>query len=101
MTPAFEELQRLLKGLPGVGYRSAERIALNLLVEKPARLPELVRALEQAAKSVRRCERCGTCDAFPCLVDAKGDADGGVVVVGADREGERPAARATCDGRTR
>lgn len=59
MTPAFEELQRLLKGLPGVGYRSAERIALNLLVEKPARLPELVRALEQAAKSVRRCERCG------------------------------------------
>jgi recombination protein RecR len=59
LTPAFEELQRLLKGLPGVGYRSAERIALNLLVEKPARLPELVRALEQAAKSVRRCERCG------------------------------------------
>lgn len=59
MTPAFEELQRLLKGLPGIGYRSAERIALNLLVEKPARLPELVRALEQAAKSVRRCERCG------------------------------------------
>jgi recombination protein RecR len=59
LTPAFEELQRLLKGLPGIGYRSAERIALNLLVEKPARLPELVRALEQAAKSVRRCERCG------------------------------------------
>ena len=59
MTPAFEELQRLLKGLPGIGYRSAERIALNLLVEKPARLPELVRTLEQAAKSVRRCECCG------------------------------------------
>lgn len=59
MTPALEELQRLLKGLPGIGYRSAERIALNLLVEKPARLPELIRALEQAAKSVRRCGRCG------------------------------------------
>ncbi len=59
MTPALEHLQKLLKKLPGVGYRSAERIALHLLVEKPQQLPELVAALEAAAKSVRRCERCG------------------------------------------
>lgn len=59
MTPAFEKLQKHLKQLPGLGYRSAERIALHLLVEKPARLPELVTALEEAARSVRRCERCG------------------------------------------
>lgn len=59
MTPAFEKLQKHLKQLPGLGYRSAERIALHLLVEKPARLPELVSALEDAAKSVRRCARCG------------------------------------------
>lgn len=59
MTPAFEKLQKHLKQLPGLGYRSSERIALHLLVEKPARLPELVAALEAAAKSVRRCSRCG------------------------------------------
>ena len=59
MTPAFEKLQKHLKQLPGLGYRSAERIALHLLVEKPARLPELVTALEEAAKAVRRCDRCG------------------------------------------
>ena len=59
MTPSFEKLQQALKQLPGIGYRSAERIALNLLVAKPARLPELVAALEAAAKSVRRCARCG------------------------------------------
>lgn len=59
MTPAFEKLQKHLKQLPGLGYRSAERIALHLLVEKPARLPELVAALEEAAQSVRRCTRCG------------------------------------------
>ena len=59
MTPALEQLQKALKQLPGVGYRSAERIALHLLVEKPARLPELVTALESAAKSVRRCTTCG------------------------------------------
>lgn len=59
MTPAFEKLQKHLKRLPGLGYRSSERIALHLLVEKPARLPELVAALEEAARSVRRCTRCG------------------------------------------
>jgi len=59
VTPALEHLQKLLKQLPGIGYRSAERIALHLLVEKPARLPELVAALETAAKNVRRCSTCG------------------------------------------
>jgi recombination protein RecR len=59
VTPAFEKLQKHLKQLPGLGYRSAERIALHLLVEKPARLPELVAALQAAAAAVRRCERCG------------------------------------------
>ena len=59
MTPALETLQKQLKQLPGIGYRSAERIALHLLVEKPSRLPELVAALEAAAKNVRRCMVCG------------------------------------------
>jgi recombination protein RecR len=59
VTPALEHLQKLLKQLPGIGYRSAERIALHLLVEKPVRLPELVSALETAAKNVRRCSTCG------------------------------------------
>jgi recombination protein RecR len=59
MTPAFERLQKHLKQLPGLGFRSSERIALHLLVEKPGRLPELVRALEEAAAAVRRCPRCG------------------------------------------
>ncbi|HSY53556.1 MAG TPA: recombination mediator RecR [Opitutaceae bacterium] len=59
MTPAFEKLQKHLKQLPGVGYRSSERIALHLLVEKPAQLPALVAALQEAAVAVRRCPRCG------------------------------------------
>ena len=59
MTPAFEKLQKHLKQLPGLGYRSAERIALHLLVERPERLPALVAALQEAAGAVRRCTRCG------------------------------------------
>jgi recombination protein RecR len=59
VTPAFEKLQQALKRLPGVGYRSAERMALHLLVEKPERRAELVAALEEAGRAVKRCERCG------------------------------------------
>ena len=83
MTPAFEKLQQALKQLPGIGYRSAERIALNLLVEKPARLPALVAALQGAAQSVRRCARCGNLAEGdePCAVCADERRDAGVVCV--------------------
>jgi len=59
MTPAFEKLQKQLKQLPGLGFRSSERIALHLLVEKPAQLPALVAAMEEASRVVKRCARCG------------------------------------------
>ena len=82
MTPAFEKLQQALKRLPGVGYRSAERIALHLLVEKPARLPELVAALEEASRIVRRCTRCGNlAEGDLCAVCADGRRDQAVVCV--------------------
>lgn len=82
MTPAFEKLQQALKRLPGVGYRSAERIALHLLVEKPARLPELVATLEEAARTVRRCARCGNlAEGELCAVCADARRDQGVVCV--------------------
>ena len=59
MTPAFDNLQKQLKQLPGLGHRSAERIALNLVVERPERLAALLTALQEAAASVKRCPRCG------------------------------------------
>lgn len=82
MTPAFEQLQQALKRLPGVGYRSAERMALHLLVEKPARLRDLVGALETAARAVRRCVRCGNlAEGETCAVCAEPRRDGAVVCV--------------------
>lgn len=82
MTPAFEKLQKHLKQLPGLGFRSSERIALHLLVEKPARLPALVAALEEAAKSVRRCDRCGNlAESELCAICADEKRDRAVVCV--------------------
>lgn len=69
MTPSFERLQKALKQLPGLGYRSAERIALHLTVEKPERLPELVAALNEAAANIKRCTVCGNiCEDEVCSV---------------------------------
>ncbi len=82
MTPAFEKLQKHLKQLPGLGFRSSERIALHLLVEKPARLTALITALEEAAQAVRRCDRCGNlAEAELCGICADERRDRAVVCV--------------------
>jgi recombination protein RecR len=82
MPSAFEKLQQHLKQLPGLGYRSSERIALHLLVEKPERLPALVTALEEAARTVRRCARCGNlAEAELCAICADERRDQSLVCV--------------------
>lgn len=82
MASAFERLQQRLKQLPGLGYRSSEKIALHLLVEKPERLPALVEALQEAARSVRRCARCGNlAEDELCAICSDGTRDRGVVCV--------------------
>ena len=58
MASAFERLQQALRKLPGIGFRSSERIALHLLLGKPEQLKELVAAIGEASGAVRRCSRC-------------------------------------------
>ncbi|MDR2845285.1 MAG: recombination mediator RecR [Puniceicoccales bacterium] len=71
MTPAFEHTRQLLKQLPGLGHRSAERIALHLLVERPERLAPLLEALQLAASRLHRCPRCGNiCESEVCALCA-------------------------------
>ncbi len=59
MTSTFEKLLKELKQLPGLGFRSAERIALHLLVEQPQALESLVGSMQEAQKTVCRCKTCG------------------------------------------
>lgn len=59
MTPSFEKLHKQLKQLPGLGHRSAERIALHLLLENRNFIDVLVTALQDAVTNVRSCEVCG------------------------------------------
>jgi recombination protein RecR len=60
VTPSFEKVRQLLRQLPGLGHRSAERIALYLLVEKPEKLSPILESLTAASKQVKRCGRCGS-----------------------------------------
>ena len=76
-TNALEVLIQALRRLPGVGVKSASRMAFHLLQhDRPGALA-LSRALQQAADSVQHCERCHTFTQAPvcatCL-DARRDA---------------------------
>lgn len=59
MSSAFDDLQGLLKKLPGLGYRSAERLALHLLIEQPERSEALIEALRRARQTLKRCPVTG------------------------------------------
>jgi len=76
VTPSFDKVRQLLKMLPGMGHRSAERLALHLLVERPGKLAPLLESLQAAAAAVRRCRRCGSLaetELCPVCQDVKRD----------------------------
>ncbi|NBD38007.1 MAG: recombination protein RecR [Verrucomicrobia bacterium] len=82
MAGAFEQLQQCLKRLPGLGYRSAERLALHLLVEKPDKAEELLQRLRTATEQVAACPRCGNlCEGDLCEICADPRRDAGVLCV--------------------
>ncbi len=58
----LEHLIRLLSGLPGLGNRSARRIALHLLSKRGALMMPLANALSDAAQNVKSCHVCGNLD---------------------------------------
>ena len=59
MSEPYERLVQSLKSLPGLGYRSAEKIALHLLVEKPNKGAELIERLSYAQERLGACSVCG------------------------------------------
>ena len=56
----LEALVDALRKLPGVGVKSAQRMAFHLLQHDRAGAQQLSRALDEAVKSVRHCRRCHT-----------------------------------------
>jgi len=59
-SPLIDELIDALRCLPGVGPKSAQRMALHLLERDRQGAHRLVQALDQAAEHVGRCRLCRT-----------------------------------------
>ncbi len=88
-TPSsLEELIAALRCLPGVGPKSAQRMAYHLLQRDPQGTARLGAALTQALKMIRHCDQCnnyadeaicGLCrsprrdPALLCVVESPGD----------------------------
>jgi recombination protein RecR len=85
---SLEELIAALRCLPGVGPKSAQRMAYHLLQRDPSGAARLAAALTQTLARVRHCEKCnnysedpvcGLCSsprrdpALLCVVEAPGD----------------------------
>lgn len=55
---AIDRLKQALRRLPGVGPKSAQRMALHLLERDREALREIAGALNGAAERIRHCDRC-------------------------------------------
>ena len=66
---AIEKLIVDISKLPGLGRRSAQRIALYLLKNKDRSLLPLIQTLESSHKLIRECSSCGNVDmSNPCNI---------------------------------
>jgi len=79
---ALDALIEALKRLPGVGQKSAQRMAYHLLQHDRLAMPRLAGALTAAVENIKHCERCHTFSETPlCNVCADDKRDGRLLCV--------------------
>ncbi|MEX0745105.1 MAG: recombination mediator RecR [Phycisphaeraceae bacterium] len=79
---ALDRLVTRLTRLPGIGKRSAERIAFHLLQTDPDEAVELAEAIRQFKTDLRVCSTCGhVTESDPCPICADPERDHGLVLV--------------------
>ena len=80
----LDKLTRALSKLPGVGRRSAERMAMKLAADPEGLIMPLMAALEETRQTVAFCSRCGAMtesDRDPCRLCTDPARDGSSVCV--------------------
>jgi len=67
LPPPINDLLAALGGLPGIGPRSAERLALHLVQAEAGAVRQLAQAILQARERIRPCPVCGSLtEQVPC-----------------------------------
>lgn len=59
MIDLVERLIQLLRRLPGIGYKSAQRIVIYLLQSHENYILELINTIKELKSKVKRCKECG------------------------------------------
>jgi recombination protein RecR len=78
----IERLIQLLGRLPGLGPRSARRVALHLLKKRETLMQPLSAALADAARAIKPCSVCGNLDTVdPCSICGDARRDAGLICV--------------------
>lgn len=81
-SPLIDELMSALRCLPGVGPKSAQRMALHLLERNRDAASRLSVALQKAVDGVGRCQRCQTLTEQPlCGICSNTRRDDGLLCV--------------------
>src|SRR5919206_669858 len=81
-TQSIQNLMQELARLPGIGMRSAERIAFHLLKQKPDEAMKLADAIRDVKTRIRNCSICfNMTEADPCEICADASRDQGLVCV--------------------
>lgn len=78
----IDNLIRILAKLPGLGPRSARRVALHLLKQKETAMAPLLYALQTASASIRACHLCNNLDSSdPCSVCKDRSRDSSIICI--------------------
>ena len=81
-TQSIQNLMNELASLPGIGVRSAERIAFHLLKQSPQQALKLARAIEDVKTRIRHCSICyNLTEQDPCGICSDPARDQGAVCV--------------------
>jgi len=81
-TQSIQNLMNELARLPGIGMRSAERIAFHLLKERPEEAMKLAEAIRDVKTRIRNCSVCyNLTESDPCAICADASRDQGLVCI--------------------